>query len=173
MSNFQNKIFSVVPVYAPNIETERIQYFNMLEDWIKNSALGINNLIIGDDFNCTLNCCRNTVKSHVNDKSRKIMQKLVNNLHCVDTWNVLNDETTYTYYDKSTNQYSRLDYIFMSKDFSNKLMKTYVSQPVRDIHVIDFSVVCNFQMNTTNACGPGCWKFNNQHLQNADLLRAL
>ena len=68
----------------------------MLEDWIKNSALGINNLIIGGDFNCTLNC-HNTVKSHVNDKSRKIMQKLVNILHCVDTWSVLNDETTYTY----------------------------------------------------------------------------
>ena len=59
---FQNNIFSVVSVYAPNIETDRIQYFNMLEDWIKNSALGINNLIIGGDFNCTLNCCHNTVK---------------------------------------------------------------------------------------------------------------
>ena len=31
---FQNNIFSVVSVFAPNIETERIQYFNMLEDWI-------------------------------------------------------------------------------------------------------------------------------------------
>ena len=48
-----------------------------------NSALGINNVIIGGDFNCTLNCCHNTVKLHVNDNSRKIMQKLVNNLNCV------------------------------------------------------------------------------------------
>ena len=103
---FQNNIFSVVSVYAPNIETERIHYFNMLEDWIKNSALGINNLIIGGDFNCTLHCCHNTVKSHVNDKSRKIMQKVVNNLHCVDTWNVLNDETTYRIHTMTNQQIS-------------------------------------------------------------------
>ena len=104
---FQNKMVSV---YTPNVETERIQYFKMLQDWIKNSALGINNLIIFGDFNCTLNC-HNTVKSHVNGKIRKIVQKL----HCVDTRSVLNDQTTYTYYGKSTKQYSRLDYIFCLK----------------------------------------------------------
>ena len=44
----------------------------------------------------------------------------------------------------------------MSKDFGYKLMKTYISQQVRDNHIIDhFSVVCNFQMNTTNVRGPG------------------
>ena len=53
-------------------------------------------------------------------------------------------------------------------------MKTYVSQPVRDNHVIDyFSVVRNFQMNTRNVHSPGYGKFNNQHLQNRDFIKGI
>ena len=81
---YNDTTFSAVSVYAPNSENERIQYLIKLEDWIKEFALGIENLIIGGDFNCTLPKYETAAKNHIRDKSKLYVEKLINNLHCTD-----------------------------------------------------------------------------------------
>ena len=52
---FRNNIVTAVSVYAPNIEAERMEHFNILNCWIKEHALTSINLIIGGDFSCCVN----------------------------------------------------------------------------------------------------------------------
>ena len=52
------------------------------------------------------------LRSRINDRSRKAIQHLISDLKCHDVWQVLVKKPTHTYYDKSTDQYSRLDYIY-------------------------------------------------------------
>ena len=171
---FKNNIVTAVSVYAPNIETERIEYFNTLKCWIKEHALTPKNLIIGGDFNCCVNQNETVLRSHVNDRSRKAIQHLISDLKCRNVWQVLGKKPRHTYYDRSTDQYSRLDYIFISGEFDFELHSVHMSHPVRKNNVIDHSaLICAFKIKGNNTHGPGYWKLNNQHIENNDYCKGI
>lgn len=78
---FQNDKYRLVHVYAPNGETERKDFFRMLE------PLCIGNCIVGGDFNvkCTrLDMAKNMV--YKEDTSRKCLKRLMQSKDMVDAW---------------------------------------------------------------------------------------
>ena len=171
---FKDNIITAVSVYAPNIESERTEYFNALKCWIKEHALTSKNIIIGGDFNCCVNQSETVLRSHIKDQSRKAVQHLISDLKCSDVWQVLDKKPAHTYYDKSTGQYSRLDYIFISNEFDFDLNNVHMSQPVRENNVIDHSaLICTFKIKGNNTRGPGYWKLNNQHLENDEYCKGV
>ena len=49
-----NQTISLVNIYAPNIEKERILFFSQLSQWITTESKSVNDSICGGDFNCCL-----------------------------------------------------------------------------------------------------------------------
>ena len=43
---------TLINVYAPNSETDRISFYGTVETWINDFSLNINNIVIAGDFNC-------------------------------------------------------------------------------------------------------------------------
>ena len=87
---------------------------------------------------------------------------------------MLGKKPSHTYFDKSTDQYSRLDCIFNSGEFDFELHNVHMSQPVRDNNVIDHStLICAYKIKGNNTCGPGYLKHNNQHLENNDYYKGI
>ena len=79
---FKCRVFSVVSLYAPNVEGERIIFFNELNNIIEEHAISKDNLIIGGDFNCCLDISVCKIKIHINDKSRNIFKNVLHNYSC-------------------------------------------------------------------------------------------
>lgn len=71
-------LLTIVNLYAPNKESDRIAFFNSLNTFISSHTPQDSKLIIGGDFNCNLN--------KENDKSCKKLSKLTNKLDLVDVW---------------------------------------------------------------------------------------
>lgn len=71
-------LLTIVNLYAPNKESDRITFFNSLNTFISSHTPQDSKLIIGGDFNCNLN--------KENDKSCKKLSKLTNKLDLVDVW---------------------------------------------------------------------------------------
>ena len=57
----ENNIVTIVNVYAPNIEQNRIDFFKKLNGFIRNYALSTDTIVLCGDFNCC--------KERKNDKS--------------------------------------------------------------------------------------------------------
>lgn len=64
------KVFSLVNVYAPNSEKERTEFFKRLQAWIDKYTLNTDGLILCGDFNCQVENC--------NDKNVNLLRKLLN-----------------------------------------------------------------------------------------------
>ena len=71
---FKYRVFSVVSLYAPNVEGNRMIFFNELNNIIEKQAISKDNLIIGGDFNCCLNISECKIKTYINDKSRNTLK---------------------------------------------------------------------------------------------------
>ena len=98
--------------------------------------------------------------------------KLLQSAKLTDSWGQLHNATpTYTYYDKKSNSYSRLDYIFKPNNANFEAINIEITQPIKNQGVIDHSAV-KLVLNTGGSRkGPGYWKLNNAILCNEDYLK--
>ena len=72
--NYNKEDFTIVNIYAPNNEQERIQFFKKLSTWIPQNADNENGIILCGDFNSTLTQIdRNTRKL---DRTASYLQNL-------------------------------------------------------------------------------------------------
>ena len=77
-----DKEFTIVNVYAPNVISERIIFFKQVSKFINQHAVNKSGLIIGGDYNCVL-----TEKDRVSgviDKSSKVLGDFLNDFHVFD-----------------------------------------------------------------------------------------
>ena len=89
-----NKTYTLVNVYAPNKEKERINYFQNLEMLINRYSKNKENLIIAGDMNCCLNEDDRSTNTHENDQSRTIVKNLAIDFNVTDTWKEQNIVTS-------------------------------------------------------------------------------
>lgn len=70
----EDKIITLVNIYAPNNSTERKAFFNKLQKWLNKYALNEQELIIGGDFNFTerLILDRSAVNFKQTDQSKSL-----------------------------------------------------------------------------------------------------
>ena len=85
-TNFQNNFFSFVSVYVPNIDSERVIFFDKLQQIILKHVINLDNLIVAGDFNCCLNLSDRFPVSTRYDKSVQSFANLLQSCKLVDSW---------------------------------------------------------------------------------------
>ena len=79
----ESKMYTLVTVYAPNVENERHAFFNDLTVWVQTHACNTNDIILGGDFNCCLEDLDRNSKTHLKDKSCISMRKMCVYFKCL------------------------------------------------------------------------------------------
>ena len=65
---YENRIITLVNVYAPNHENERNSFFCNTTNWVIDNMIPESELIVGGDFNCCLRESDRSTKTHLNDE---------------------------------------------------------------------------------------------------------
>lgn len=159
----QGKYMTLMNVYANNTEKGRKDLFKKIDKWIKQYAKYKDNMIIGGDMNCCLRVKDRTNVSHLNDRSRGILENILSTNNLKDAWSSVSNDPGYTFEDKRLNTSSRLDYIFVNQSVKLNPEDVYVSVcPCGPDH----SAVFTKLYIHSNKRGPGYWKMNNELLNN-------
>jgi len=106
-----NKLYTIVNIYAPNTISERVLFFKQLDIFINTYALNKTHLMIGGDFNCTVE--QRDRASGVLDNSSTELKSFFGVNNVVDVWRALHPgDISFTYIDPSCqNKSSRIDLV--------------------------------------------------------------
>ena len=156
-------IFSLVNVYAPNNIKERCTFYAKLHKFL-NNKISEENVIICGDFNCKID---NTA-----DKSSRKLKEILTSLELFDSWkNKHPDLNGYTWCNANDIPYSRIDYVFISKNFIYDIEKISIRKipgQVAQKRLSDHRLL-KIQFKTShNERGRGYWKLNNSHINNSE-----
>ena len=162
---YEESVFTIVNVYAPNNEDARIEFFKRLKTFICQHSVNVNNVTLCGDFNCKLDC--------KNDKSARKLHDILHMLDLKDIWRTIhNDLSGYTWCDGNNVPFSRIDYVFVSKQFFLTVDKIIIrripgshsgGRRMSDHRVLKFT----FKMSL-NKRGSGYWKLNCSLIENDD-----
>ena len=164
---------SLVSLYTPNNETEKINFFKSVTNVIKSNCQNLNNLIVGD-FNTSLKVIdRYPVAARI-DRCIASLNNMLQSCKLVDSWNTKYPSTPgFTYYDKKNKCHSRLDYMMIGKHSSIKLKQIEITQPIRDIHIVDHSAIKVTFSFLPHPKGKGYWKLNNSVLKDDEYTKGI
>ncbi len=158
----KNRVFDLINVYAPTTGRERIAFFLKFKDVIS-SLVSDDFLIIGGDWNCTLDftCDRNGEEPHF--MSAVSLKEIIIQYGLVDIWREKNKEIKqYTWIKMTDNRVSaaRLDRFYVKKTMSSRIEETRISpSPISDHHLISLKM---FLTQTVPYCN--YWRFSNKLL---------
>ncbi len=154
-----------INVYAPNVGHERLQFFSILTNVLRQD-FSDGDIIIGGDWNCTecFNVDRNNVEPHM--LSSTYLSRLVKDAELLDMWRIKHPfDKQYTWVKILDNRVSaaRLDRIYVSKKCNNRVVDCCIS-PIgfSDHHLIFISV--NMEQFPRKS---SYWHFNAKLLQDA------
>ena len=94
---FEDQVLSLVSLYAPNKEKNRIAFYNYAKRWIDEKTLNINNLYVAGDFNGYLRICDKTTENVLLDRSRQSLIDLIESLNLKDIHQIKNGKTALAY----------------------------------------------------------------------------
>ena len=152
-----DQMYTLVNIYAPNTISDRVTFFEQLNDFINCHSINKSNLIIGGDFNCVSEE-RDRVSGVVHISSKQL-SKLLHEVDAIDIWRILHpDEIAFTYIDPShQNKNSRIDMLLCSNILRPLCISCDITQaPVPDHKALSFCFKTN-----NNKRGKGYWKINN------------
>ena len=161
----QENSITIVNVYAPNNDKMRIEFFNKLKSFINRYCLNNNNIIITGDFNCC--------KDRKSDNSYKKLMNVIEHLNLKDMWLDLHPNLSgFTWCNANNIPASRIDYIFISKDFIYDVDKIIIRRVPgthsNNTRMTDHRVL-KFSLNMNNRKrGSGYWKLNSSILNNEE-----
>jgi len=151
--NVLDEIYTIMNVYAPNNDKDRLALFGKVEKWIKTYAGSSENCIVAGDFNTTPDPEKDR-KAGVNliDQSNKKFHCICKSLNLSDIWRYKNpNKVEYT-----CRAQSRIDLIICSKSIINtstvEIKHPYVSS---DHQIVHLSINVGKYPR-----GPGYWKLN-------------
>lgn len=70
---------SLVNIYAPNNEKDRVEFFKRLTAWINKNSINLDNVILCGDFYCQ-------IKNELCDKTVNILKKISKTFGVKDSW---------------------------------------------------------------------------------------
>ncbi len=150
---------TLVNIYAPTDKKDRSNFFKKLKMWIPRYSDHFDNIILGGDFNSTLNDNDRTNPDNT-DYTRHDFMQLMKSLKLVDAWYLTNNSPQYTF-TASTGNKSRIDYLLISNLSKHRVKKVFLKHaPQKDKHK---AVIMQLKF-TNNKKGPGHWKLNSQLL---------
>ncbi len=160
--SIEDRELTLCNIYAPNKPYLRNEFFKSLKLWIARYADNPDDIILGGDFNCTLNQNDRSNGKGDQDRSRNNLIKLLEGHNLIDTWYEKKSFVQYTYTDPDSGAKNRIDYIFISNNIRDKIRKCWIrTAPKKDKHK-----AVNISLRVTdNRRGPGYWKFNARFLE--------
>ncbi|CAG2242715.1 unnamed protein product [Mytilus edulis] len=161
------QLFNVISLYAPNVNAERVIFFNFVKQYTEK----LDNLIIGGDFNTSLSMLDRGGKSnHVIDEPCKKLCDLIENNNLYDVWRTRNKSSRIFSWKRICNgelQQSRIDYFLVNKKLSSYVQNVYYNTTSLSDHSF---VIMNFNCSNIER-GPGLWVLNNTLLCNEEYVR--
>ena len=98
------EILSLVSLYAPNNESDKINFFKLVIKMIKTHCDNLNNLIVGGDFNTCLRVIDRLPVAAKTDRSTVSVNKMLQSSNLIDCWNTKYPSNPgFTYFDKKIN----------------------------------------------------------------------
>ena len=149
---FNENVYTILSLYAPNIEYERLRFFNGLNALFSDE----NEYICGGDFNCVLDnkVDRLNCRSNI-DVGQIDLKYLMNNLCLEDIWRRRNPYSQ-TFSWEGRGKMSRIDYFLVSQSIDNMVDKiSYLEAPFSDHK----AVYLKMKVNNVKV-GSGLWKMN-------------
>ncbi len=126
-------------------------------------------IIIGGDFNCTLDpkLDRSSGIDPTHARSRKIIHQFMQDLNLIDIWRVENPtKKEYSCHSAKHNTYSRIDYFIMSKSLAPNVSGCIY----KSILISDHALFLLNYSATTTVKGKTLWRLKPQWLQNPKFL---
>ena len=166
-----DSILTIVNIYAPNKEQERMNYFTGITTWIMENATSLDNLIIGGDLNICMNDNDRSSKTHLKDKSRQTLKRIMETINVEDVWEKFaKQKDHFTWSDNNIK--SRLDYFLVGKSRNFTIRKTFTERVVSK-HLSDHKALSLTIKIHSSKRGPGCWKLNTRLLKDKTYVESM
>ena len=127
-AEIHSSVFCFVNVYAPNHGAERVRFFNLLKNELRNYHQDL--LITGGDFNCTLDSTSDRTSEEPHPQSAQSLNNIIAHLDLLDTRKVKHPQSRqYTRARVSNNRVcaARLDRIYISQSLSSRLIHCHIN----------------------------------------------
>lgn len=162
--------FSFFNVYAPNSGQERILFFKTLSHALSQCPQG-NILVLGGDFNCTVNPDLDRNHDEPHPPSAESLKKLLHDHNLVDLWReAFPGVRQYTWLKANSNNMSgaRLDRFYVVKGNRGRFFNSSISPSfLSDHHYVSIKVSVSIPRFSKSH-----WHFNNRLLQDCTFIHS-
>ena len=148
-----------VNIYAPNIGTERINFFNLLGN--KVSQFNQDVMVASGDWNCTTDFLEDRIGEEPHLQSAACLRRLLLKLDLTDAWRIKHpSDRQYTWVKMTDSRISaaRLDRIYISQSIRAKLMNSCIIPVGFTDHHLITAELCTSSETTSSSY----WHFNNK-----------
>lgn len=160
----------LVNVYAPNEDDPG--FFNRVFQFLEQNNHEFEEIIMGGDWNTTMNFIQDKKGAHDNHvKKRGIIMQYMEHFSLVDIWRDLHPNIFQFTFQRLEPKpvFSRLDYFLISQGLTPSVLRAEIIPKFLSDHGM---VILDLKLEE-GIRGPGYWKFNNLHLQDADFVNRL
>lgn len=162
--------YTCINIYAPNIDSERITFFQNLSSIIM-SKCPTGNVVMAGDFNVTIKKNDKKFGTISVQKSVSNLNQILEEFKLIDIWREQHASTQkFTWSRQKPKVMCRLDYFFISKNLVTNCKKSQILESVHTDHKL-ISLELSEMMKQTR--GPGFYKFNNSLLQNQNYINEM
>ena len=153
--------FTLINIYAPNENTEKIDFFDKLQTKLK-AVYAEENIILMGDFNTVMSNELDIIAGRPHCvENVSSLRKVVNSISLTDVWRLFHEkEKAFTWYRSSPFIARRLDYCFVSK----QMLQLCINCEILTVPNTDHKAVTLEVSDTQFTRGPGYWRFNNSYL---------
>ena len=168
-AEINDKMYVLINIYAPNKDTNIINFLNnLLTTLRKNDFDEEENIIIGGDFNCPLNPILDKKGGLLNPRKSVVatIENLQEEFDLVDIWRVKNPERkSFTWSQNSPMIFCRLDYWLISNTLHDLVKTTDIIPSIKTDHA---AISLELVNDSNDIKGPGLWKMNCSLLDDED-----
>ena len=134
--NINNSTITIANVYAPNSDTERKIFFEILVELMVSYDYG-DRIIIGGDFNITLEREDEFGGLETKSKSRTVLKEMINTFDLIDIWREKHKgKKQYTWEQPSPLIRCRLDYFLVQNKHQNMVHSAKIIPGIKSDHKI-------------------------------------
>ena len=164
-----NEKFSLINIDAPNKVPHQVNFINdLMKVMAAENITNSDNIIIGGDWNLTLNDQMNKLGG-IGDSKRKSVMKLTElfkSFDLLDVWRLNhNNLKRYTWRQKKPRIHCRLDYFLISHHVLDITIKTDVLPSIQSDHS---PILIDFKYIQKPTLGAGTWKLNTSLLKDEE-----
>ena len=167
--NINNCVITIANIYAPNSDNDRKTFFEVLVQLLVSYDYG-DRIIMGGDFNITLEKEDKFGGLDSKSKSRNVLKEMIKTFDLVDIWRERNKGIKrFTWEQPSPLVRCRLDYFLIQNKYQKIATSVKIIPGIKSDHkIIEFTLKLN-----KNNRGPGFWKFNSSILKENEYTREM